>query len=175
MTRRAPIHSLVIAWALAAVLAQDKPDFSGRWVLESPAQPGADVPRTMSVALSVRRTNVRGEPMTPYFSDIEIRGEFETGARTESRAIGIIGGTVSGLSRAGTSNGADTRYGVKWEGNDLVFENGSSSGRTADTGTWSERREVWSLDATGRLRVLIMTRGSDHAPTNVTLVYRREH
>ena len=45
----------LIMLATGGVAAQDKPDFSGRWVLATPQQSDTDVP----LALSVRQTLVR--------------------------------------------------------------------------------------------------------------------
>ena len=170
--RRAARVVVLVSAVGTALAAQDKPDFAGRWVLESPAQPGADIPRTMAVVLVVRRTNVRGEPIRPFVSDIEIRREFESGVRAETRKIGI-GGTVPGIRKDGTMNGSEERYAVTWDGADLVFENGAYTGARGERDVWTERGEVWSLDVTGRLRVVITTRGSNVKPSTVTLVYRR--
>ena len=62
-----------LAWTTCAVAlvvlasttsaAQDKPDFSGHWILETPAPSGADVPRALTIRQSLVRTNVRGEPV----------------------------------------------------------------------------------------------------------------
>ena len=51
------ILSLLVA---ATVAAQDKPDFSGRWILETSAGAGPDVARSLTVHQPVVRTNVYG-------------------------------------------------------------------------------------------------------------------
>jgi hypothetical protein len=145
----------------AALTGQDKPDFSGSWVLESSVS-AVDIPQTMSVSQSIRRTNVRGEPMTPHFNEITIT----RGPRSGTFRIGLLGGTVSGSRH--------THQGVVWAEQALVFEDGSYTGLVAGSGDWEERREVWALDSSGRLRVAITTSGSASAPAAVTLVYRRQ-
>jgi hypothetical protein len=166
---------VMLTWVVGAQLAaQDKPDFSGRWVLESPSSSASDIPRALSVRQSVVRTTVRGEPMKPFFKEIAIDREFERGTRSDDmHHIGVAGGVVPGLRENGSANGSAAYHAVKWNGNALVFESGSYTGPTAATGVWAERREVWSLDQTGRLRLVITTRSSVAVSTTVTLLYRR--
>ena len=170
-TPSAIVLSLVIGATLAA---QDKPDFSGRWILEAPTQIAPDIPGVLAVRQSLVRTTVGGDPMTPFFKDIAIDREFENGTRSETREIGVVGGIVPGVRADGTSNGGPREHhAVSWDEDALVFESGSYTGETAGTGAWTERREVWSLDAKGHLRVVITTRGSSAGANVVTLVYRR--
>jgi hypothetical protein len=58
-------------------------------------------------------------------------------------------------------------------GQSLVFESGSHAGQLPEHGVWSERREVWTLDPDGHLRVVITTRSSTDGSTSVALVYRQ--
>ena len=164
---------LLIIFATLGVAAQDKPNFSGRWILDTPQQSDAEIPLTLSVHQSVVRTTVRGDPMEPFFRDITIERQFETGSRSEIHLIGVQGGTVPGLGTDGSPNGPTALNAVKWDGNALVFESGSYTGQRLKTGTWTERREIWSLDDDGRLRVAITMRGSGDGSRDVTLVYRR--
>ncbi len=168
------------AWSIALIMlatvgvaAQDTPDFSGRWVLATPQQSEADIPLALTVRQTLVRTTVRGEPMQPFFRDITIERQFETATRSENHLIGVQGGTVPGLRADGSPNGPTDHHAVKWDGNALVFESGSYTGQRPETGTWAERREIWSLDADGRLRVAIITRSSDDGSKNITLMYRR--
>jgi hypothetical protein len=171
---RSAARSLIMAVFVAAALAaQDEPDFSGRWVLVSPSQPGPDTSRALSVRQTLVRTNVRGEPMTPYFKDIVIDREYESGTRSETHAIGVIGGVVAGIPKDGSPRSPTGRYAVKWEQHALVFERTSYTADTPGTGRWTERREAWSLQPDGRLSVTITTRGSAETSTTVTLLYRR--
>ena len=163
----------LIMLAAVGVVAQDKPDFSGRWILTTPQQSEADIPLALSVRQTLVRTTVRGEPMEPFFRDIAIERQFETGTRSENHLIGVQGGTVAGLRADGIPNGTTAHHAVKWDGNALVFESGSYTGQRPETGTWVERREIWSLDADGRLRVAITTRSSGDGSKDITLMYWR--
>ena len=165
--------SLLIVFTTVGIAAQDKPDFSGRWVLATPQQSDTDTPLVLSVRQTVVRTTVRGDPMEPFFRDITIEREFETGTRSETHLIGVQGGTVSGVRADGSPTGPRTHHAVKWDGNALVFESGSYTGQHPETGTWAERREIWSFEADGRLRMAIINRSSVDAPRAVTLHYRR--
>ena len=169
------IAQAVILVMLAAVVlaAQDQPDFSGRWVLADPAQTGADIPRALSVRQSLVRRNVHGEPMTPFFKDIAIDREFESGTRSETYMINVVGGFVPGLTERGEPNGPSGHSRVIWDRNVLVFESGSYTGDMPETGVWVERRETWSLETDGRLRVTISTRSSSDVSRTVTMIYRR--
>jgi hypothetical protein len=64
---------------------------------------------------------------------------------------------------------------VVWEGETLIMERGSSDGPEPESGNWAARREEWTFDAAGRLRVTVTSRGSSGPPTTtVVLVYRRQ-
>jgi hypothetical protein len=85
-----------------------------------------------------------------------------------------VGGVVPGLRENGGPTGPTTRhYAVKWQGRMLVIEDGSYTGQAAETGVWAERREVWSLDRAGRLRMEVAIRSSVDPLKTVTLIYRR--
>jgi hypothetical protein len=172
---RRQIARLVTLAVLAAVAlaAQDKPDFSGRWILAGPEEPDPTSPRAMSVRQSLVRANVYGDPMKPYFKEMVIDREFESARDSETYLIGVVGGSVPGLNVHGVVAGPRRDWQVTWDGNTLVFESGSYTGESPGTGVWSERRETWSLDADGRLRVTISTRGSSDPSRTVTLMYRR--
>jgi hypothetical protein len=163
----------LIMLATVGVAAQDEPDFSGRWILATPQQSDTDIPLALSVRQTLVRTTVRGDPMEPFFRDITIERQFETGTHSENHLIGVQGGTVSGLRADGSPNGPTAHHAVRWDGNALVFESGSYTGQRSETGVWTERHEIWSLDADGRLRVVITTRSSGDGSKNITLAYRR--
>ena len=167
------MRSVILLLLAAAVTVQDQPDFSGRWILVG-ASRGDDTARVLVVRQTVARTNVRGEPMTPFFKDITIEREFASATRSETHAIGIVGGFVSGTVGYGTPASPRGHHAVKWDANALVFESATYTGDVREAGEWTERREVWSLDPDGRLRVTISTRGSaDVSGTSTTLTYRR--
>jgi hypothetical protein len=167
-------------WVLApAVLlgsslpAQVRPDFTGRWVLESPSRPAPYIPRALSVRQALLTTHVRGEPIGPFVKDITIEREFESSTTSETHQVGVVGGVVPGLDSHGRPNGPRQHHAVRWDANALVFESGTYTGESSETGVWTERREVWSLDADGRLHVLITTRSSVDEAGTVVLVFRR--
>jgi len=169
LLRRLAACSVAVMVSLSARLAaQEKPDFSGSWILESGTS-GTDVPQALSVSQSLARTNARGEPLQPFFKDITITRVLAGGTRSETYQIGIIGGGVS----AGAI-GQRTHHRVAWEEQALVIESGSYNGPVPESGDWAERREVWSLDSGVRLRLAITVRNSLDAPKTVMLVYRRE-
>ena len=160
-----------------ALAVQDRPDFSGRWILASADPPGPEISKAMTVRQSLARTNVRGEPMTPFYKEIAIDRELESGTRSETHQIGIQGGVVGGVVGSHRPGGPPSRprglFAVKWDDAVLVFEQGTYSGETSQSGPWTQRREEWSLEPDGRLRVAITTRGSSDTARTVTLVYRR--
>ena len=171
--RRVTRSVVLVVLGIVAVAAQDKPDFSGSWLLASSEPPRLDIPKALSVRQPVVRTNVHGEPMKPFFKDIAVDREFESGTGSETHLIGIVGGVVPGLTRDGSPRGPTEHHAVTWDGNALVFESGTYTGEVRETGAWAERREVWSFDPDGRLRVVVTTRNSVDTPRTVRLVYRR--
>jgi hypothetical protein len=159
----------LIVLVTMSLATQEQPDFSGRWVLAVPAQPGRDSPPVLSVSQSLARTTIRGDPMKPFFKDITIERQLETGSFSESHAIGVESGSVAGPQPGGPK----TIHRVRWEGTSLVFEDGRYTGQSPGAGAWDERREVWSLDPDGALRIVIAVTSSAAEPRTVTLVYRR--
>ena len=163
-------------FAAVTLAAQERPDFSGRWVLDSPRESGPDIPSALSVRQSVARTTMTGEPMVPFFKDITIERRFVSGTTSETYAIGLVGGVVSGVARgvrADASASTTSHHSVRWEGDSLVFESSSSTEQPSGRTTWAERREVWSLQPDGRLHVVVTRRSSLEAPDEVIAVYRR--
>ena len=161
-----------------AARVPDQPDFSGRWVLEGPQPAAPEAPRALTVRQSLVRANVRGEPMEPFFRDLTVERQFESATHSETYWIGTLGGSVGDSVTSGSGGGGrtgpSTHISVKWEGRSLVIETGSFTGSTPETGVWTQRREIWSLDPDGRLRLAITTRSSTDPPGSNTLVYRRE-
>jgi hypothetical protein len=164
---------LLLAQAAAVTGVPDKPDFSSMWVLVA-SQPAddADAARALTVSQSVRRTNSRGEPMSPYYDQIAIQRESTGGVTYESHLLGTVSGTVRGVYGDGTSRGGpSTHDAVTWRDSSLVFEHGVYTGRTPGTGEWTERRETWTLEPNGELKITIATSGSAEPPRTVTATY----
>jgi len=157
-----------------AVAAQDKPDFSGRWVLVSSSTPDPSAAQTLSVRQTVTRTNVRGGPMQPFFSTLIVERQFADRAATATYQIGVQGGMVGGIvGGGGAESRTETRHSVRWEGNRLVIETGSYSGPTRSDGPYSEHTEEWQLDAAGRLVLSVTERGSGAQEVSNTLTYQK--
>jgi hypothetical protein len=169
------VHCAVtlVLLAGASLAAQDHPDLSGRWVLESHSKPTSEIPRRLSVRPSLVRTMERG-PMKPFIRDLIVTREFESGTRSDTYQIGVVGGTVPGISQDGLDTHPRTHHSVRWDGHALVIERGTHTAQTRESGVWTEHREAWSLDPDGRLRVVITTRDSADAPRTETLLYRRQ-
>jgi hypothetical protein len=110
--------------------------------------------------------------MQPFFREITITRTLATGTPSETYAIGIVGGSTSGVGSG--VRGPSTHHRVDWEEQSLVIERGSFTGPAPETGEWTERREVWWLDSSMRLHLAITTRSSVDAPTSVELTYRRQ-
>ncbi|HEX7794684.1 MAG TPA: hypothetical protein VF456_10055 [Vicinamibacterales bacterium] len=159
--------------------AQDKPDFSGSWVLAS-GPSDADVPRALSIQQLVLRTTVRGEPMTPFFSDITITRTLAAGTSSETFKIGVIGGSVTGGVVGGRIPGTTPRVVTRthsrvfWDESTLVIESGRFTGPAPETGDWSERRELLSFTPNGGLLLEMESRSSTSDRKTIVATYRRE-
>jgi hypothetical protein len=77
MEANAGMRSLFRTWLLislvavaVAVAAQDKPDFSGRWVLDYPPEPALDIPRTLTISQPIVRANISGHRYRRRFSSL---------------------------------------------------------------------------------------------------------
>ena len=159
--------ALIALTMVVALRSQSQPDFSGTWTVDSLST--VDAPQTMTVKQVLVRTNIRGEPIAPFYRQIVIARE----GRTETYDIGVISGSVSGVV-VGPLLPRRTHQRVVWEEQVLVIESGSYTGAARETGDWTERRESWSFDATQRLRVQISTRGSGVPTVDTTWLYRRQ-
>jgi hypothetical protein len=153
----------------------EQPDFSGRWVLDTRAAVvGPDTVRRLVVLQPITRTNVRGEPIGPGFLRISIRREADSGNSEETRLIGVEGGTASGLNRDGQRVGDSRRMATQWQDNSLVLSNLTYGPDGPRTGYWTERREEWSLEPDGRLRVEISIERWESGRRATVFLYRRD-
>jgi hypothetical protein len=171
-----PTTSLIVG-ALTGQI-QDRPDFSGRWKLSVPKAPDAEFPPSFVVRQTIARTNVRGEPMEPYFKDITVEWEFTGGTRSETYGIGGVGGRVSGIdTRPGAppQTSFSATHSVRWDGKRLVFETARYERPPAEprADLYSERVEVWELGADGLLTISVTTRGSKVETTTKSATYVR--
>ena len=161
------IASAALSFLMAStVTGQDKPDFSGRWVLWGSARGDIDVPLALVVRQPITRTNASGAPMEPFFSALAVEREFSTHSQTETYQIGVEGGIVTRSVR--------TTHSVRWEGNRLVIATRGYSGSSRDPGPSTEHIEEWELDATGTLVILVTNRNSGAGVSKEnTFTYRR--
>ena len=167
---------LVVLVSLAGQLPT-QPDFSGEWVLVEAGGTSPDLAPSLIVRQTITSTTMRGEPMTPWFSDFIVERHFTGGVVASRRyKIGIISGTVSDTPTPGSSSRREERttVGVTWEGKSLVIRTGKYSGPLQEPGPYTEHKEVWSIDPGGRLLITITDRSSDSQPVTHTLVYRRQ-
>ena len=168
------IAAAALVFTPARQAMPSEPDFSGRWQLVSAVPPGADPPLPMTVMQTIARTDVFGNPMTPFFKELLVIRESAKGPLTERHLIGVVGGSVSGVVAGRPRTGTTQRFSVTWEGRTLVFETSRYTGPEDRTGEWDERREEWSFDTDGRLRVVITSRTSTSpAASSVTHIYQR--
>ena len=167
-----PVVAAAVLAFTPAWQAPSEPDFSGDWKLVSSAPSGATAPLSMAVEQPITRADVYGKPMKPFYRELLVTRDFGDGPRTERHGIGGIGGRV-GSSRDGRSSGR-SEFRVGWEGRTLVIEHANYAGPIPGAGDWDRRREEWSFDADGRLRIVITTRTSQSpAPSSVTHFYQR--
>jgi hypothetical protein len=163
--------ALLLCLSAARLGAQEKPDLTGQWVLESASDEELGAARTLTVRLFfAREPNVRGEPMDVPYVTISRAFQSKMDAITESttQRIGFSGGTVGGFTDASGRNWR-TGFALRWDGDRLAIETGSCS----PSGNCSERDEVWSLEAADAVTITTTVRASGDAPTTTTVRYRR--
>ena len=107
------LSSSVLAFLVSTTVQIPKePDFSGHWGLVQGSGAPAEAASVLTVHQTITRTTRRGEPMTPWFSDITVQRHFSIGVVSETYKIGIISGTVGGVPagrRYRTANGRPSR------------------------------------------------------------------
>lgn len=166
--------ALVLLVSGAAQIPKE-PDFSGEWVLVRASSAASGPAPALTVRQSITRTTMRGEPMTPWFSDLTVERHFATGIVSESYKIGLIGGTVPGIPTGRSSpQGEWTTEAVKWQGENLIIRTGKYSGPPQGSSPYTEHEEAWSFDPGGRLLITITDRASGSQPTTIRLIYRRQ-
>jgi len=159
-----------------ATAAQDRPDFSGTWILVNPSGSASSAAQMLTVHQSFTRESVRGTPIDPPLITLAVERHSSGGVHSDLYTIGLIGGTVSGVSgnTVGTGLGgrAQTRFSTTWDGDRLVIEN-SYLGRPGDAVSSSAHKEV-SLDAQGTLSLVVTDRSTGTEPITTNLIYRRQ-
>lgn len=169
---RTPTLGLVLVLAaVAPTMAQEKPDFTGTWVLATPNRT-ANVPATIVVRESFRQESVSGVPLPSPIVSMHVERHTATGDVTrDDFTVGIVGGIVGG----GSSGAAPARmnFAATWDGDQLVLET-TWSGRPVDAGTSSLHRETWTIDRAGRLTVTTKESIGLAEFTTTTVTYRRQ-
>jgi hypothetical protein len=157
---RATICLLTIALLTASTGAQTaaQPACAGEWVLQLSQPTGATVARRLGVVQTVTSTNLRGEPMPPYVSQITVERTGADGVQTETLRLGIVGGMVGGVVSGGVSPPANrSDWSVTWDGARLVAYRRHEAAR----GVAAEHHEEWALDSAGRLVITTTTRAGE--------------
>ena len=171
------LASCILTWSVApAISAQDKPDFSGDWILVSPINAGSNVAQAMIVRESFKRESVKGTPIDPPLITLAVERRLNSGVHSELYTIGteggIVGGVVGNTGTGFSGQSQQTRFSTAWDGDTVVIDI-RYSGRPVDVGAESEHKEVWSLDSQGALVLTVTDRNPGTEPTTTNLTYRR--
>jgi hypothetical protein len=155
------IETCIVTGILVGVavsgLAQERPDFSGEWILNlqaSTLSPGADAVQSGVWHIEHREPTFRH------------KAAFVTGSNPIEYEYELLS---DGREVVGTHEGARTVSSLSWEGNALVvtFQTQRSDGEMLI----SFRYEL--LDAGRRLRASERVRGTDHDQDNIWIFERR--
>jgi hypothetical protein len=166
--------SVLVLLSAETIAAQAKLDFSGNWVLVKSNGSASDAAQTMTVRESFQRVSVRGTPIEPPLITLAVERDSAAGVRSDLYTIGVAGGTTGGaIGNPGVTTvghqAPQTRFSTTWDGDSLVIE---TNAWTADAGSYSGHKEVWSLDVQGALLITVTDRGTGE-PKTATLLYRR--
>jgi|KBSMisStandDraft_5_1062788.scaffolds.fasta_scaffold650378_1 hypothetical protein len=154
------------------VSAQEKPDFSGDWILINRSNAPSNAAQSISVHESFKHESVRGTPVDPPLITLLVERRVNGTVHSELYTVGTISGTVGGTGFGGKSERAQVS--TSWDGDRLVIEV-RYSGRPVDASAVSEHKEVWSLDvAHGVLLVAVTEKAPGTEPTTTNLMYRRQ-
>jgi hypothetical protein len=150
------------------VTAQDKPEFSGVWILMPSDSSASSAAQTLVVHQLLTRTSVRGIALDHPLITFEIERHSSGSVHSERYQIGVIGGTIIG--------DVETHHSTTWDGDRLVIETiySTYSARQRNTEISSTHTEVWSLDAQGTLSVVATDQNADAKPRTSTLIYRHQ-
>jgi hypothetical protein len=149
---------LGLVLSLTGIAAQEKPNFSGEWILVSPSEPPAGTPRGLTVALDA--------------SSVKITRVSESGS--ESVVYKINPGTRTDSGVTGTVGGPSIKSEARWVGSSLKFDNGTCRRQPDGVETCEERIETWSAGPKPGLLTIERTQiGSEKRVATATSVYRR--
>jgi hypothetical protein len=112
--------------------------------------------------------------MKPFFRDVTIDREFETGTHSETYQVGPAGEIIPALvGNASASRALSDRL-VHWDGRTFVMESGSSIVNSVSGDVLRQNHEVWSAEPDGRIKLTITTRTSTEPPTTAIFMYRSQ-
>jgi hypothetical protein len=168
---RIHLASCILVLLVAHVTwAQDKPDFSGNWILVSPTDPPDGAARTLIVRETFTRESVKGTPIDPPLIRLAVERRLNTSVRSDLYTIGTVGGTVGNAGPGGQTE--QTRSSTDWNGDSLVIHI-TDSGRPLEAGAESEHTEVWSLGVQGALSLTVTDRRPGTEARTTSLLYHR--
>ena len=168
-------HRIPPLWLLAALAlsvnaaAQDLPDFSGEWVLQSSSAPDPRTAAALTVRQSFQRQLRFGTSFDPPLIAIIVERRFTGGSSDSARYVVATAGGVSGLSGLQDSS---TRVLTWWDEERLVIDTSEFSGSTPDPFRAAARTEEWMLGQDA-LVITVTDRGPGKTPSTTTLTYRR--
>ena len=148
--RATALFTLVVCSAAVAMAAQSKPDFTGTWIIVSPAEGAGQEQEVRHTATTLSKGHASsgdGHHATYKLDGTESRNE-----------ITSHGEPIVTLSKA------------LWDGDKVVITNAT----TYPDGRKLESKETWSLDSTGRL-VIEMSMTMPGMPTqSMTVVHKKK-
>lgn len=92
--RAGPWLCVLILSVSIAVAAQDRPDYSGEWVLLHPNDHGPELARALVVTQTVVRETIAGKPLSMPLITLAVERRFHDRVRSTTYHIGRMGGTV---------------------------------------------------------------------------------
>ena len=148
--RRTLLFGILITYASAMVLAQAKPNFTGTWIVVTPAEGAGqeqDVRHTPTTLSKGHASEGGGHSATYKLDGTESRNELTS-----------HGAPIVTLSKA------------LWDGDKVVITSATTypDGRKLDT------KEIWSLDSTGRLVIEMSMTMTGMPAQSMTVVYRKK-
>ena len=151
---------LTLVAGAAAVVAQSKPNFAGKWTLVP--DPNAPAP--------TGRGGGRGGGLGQAFSaeqNDKTLTVISTGAQGETKSVYNLDGSESKNPLTFNGNTIDRVSKTKWDGSKLVITTTSNF-----NGNPIESTQTWSLDATGNL-VVESTSSFTGTPTTTKTTYKK--
>ena len=149
---------LLTSFQASGAAAQDKPNFSGEWILVTPSEPPAGMARRLTVAHDA--------------ASIGITRMSDNGSKSESHKLdpSVTSGAVKGTSGRGETL---TKSDARWTGSSLELNDNNCQSRPDGIETCVERSEAWSLGKTGLLSIEVTTYGPGKRVSKATFIYRK--